>query len=71
METFPTKPLNPNGGNFDAENVNLELQNCMKTTTKRGFSPEMVEILNFGKIQNFARVGDLEMETFPAKPLNP
>ena len=69
--TFPTKPLNPNSGNLDAENEDLNLQNSIKTCVKLGFSSEIIEILNFVKIQNFCRVGDLEMETFPAKPLNP
>ena len=71
MGTFPTKPLNPNFENFDAENDNLNLQHCIKTSQKTSLSSEIVEILNFGKIQNFARVGDLKMGTSPAKPLNP
>ena len=70
MGSFPAKPLNPNFENFDAENDNLNLQNCTKTCSKHCFSFEIIKILNFGKIQNFARLGDLKMGTSPAKPLN-
>ena len=40
----------------------------MKTSTKRVFCFDIVEILNFVGVQNTARVGDLKIETFPAKP---
>ena len=69
-EISPTKPLNSNFENFDAENDYPNSQKCIKTCSKQCFSFEIVKLLNFGKIQNFARVGDLKIGSFPAKPLN-